>query len=322
MDDKITCAVCLKKYQSLSTTHLRKHNLDFKLYRALYPDAPFKSKSTLLKTKQTLNNMISKYGQVEGTERWVNYCNKQSYTNTFEYKHKKHGWTQEQYDTYNQSRSSSKVNFIKRYGVIEGNNKWEDYVELQRYSGSCEKYFIDKYGESIGQRKWKDSCSKKGSTLDNFITRHGDVIGKQKYEAYINKRSKRMFHSKISQELFMNISDHSDKVYFATSKHGEFSIFDSDNHCIRFYDYVDSNKKKCIEFNGDIFHANPLFYTADSRPNFYNKNITASEIWENDKSKIELIKSRGFDVLIIWENEYNNNPQMITKRCKDFIYNE
>ena len=38
---------------------------------------------------RTYEKTIARYGEIEGNKRWNNYKNRQSETNTFEYKHKK-----------------------------------------------------------------------------------------------------------------------------------------------------------------------------------------------------------------------------------------
>lgn len=57
-------------------------------------------------------------------------------------------------------------------------------------------------------------------------------------------------------------------------------------------------KNKIIEFNGDYWHCNKLFYNED----YYHalKGMTAKEIWEYDKQKIDYLKSCGYEVLIVW----------------------
>lgn len=56
-----------------------------------------------------------------------------------------------------------------------------------------------------------------------------------------------------------------------------------------------------IECNGDYWHMNPNKY----KPYDYNETIksTAEEIWEKDNSKIELYKSKGYNVLVLWEHD-------------------
>ena len=47
--------------------------------------------------------------------------------------------------------------------------------------------------------------------------------------------------------------------------------------------------------------------------------MSAEEIWNFDKNKIKLIENEGYKVLIIWENEYKQNPETVVKRCIDFL---
>jgi G:T-mismatch repair DNA endonuclease (very short patch repair protein)/phage FluMu protein Com len=66
-----------------------------------------------------------------------------------------------------------------------------------------------------------------------------------------------------------------------------------------------------IEYFGDYWHCNPLKYDAD----YINvkKNLTAKEIWKYDESKLELIKSYGYNLEVIWESELKlNNDKLLT----------
>jgi hypothetical protein len=66
-----------------------------------------------------------------------------------------------------------------------------------------------------------------------------------------------------------------------------------------------------IEYFGDYWHCNPQKYSSD----FLNKKkgLTAKEIWDYDKMKLELIKSYGYNLEVIWESELKlNNEKLIT----------
>jgi len=69
------------------------------------------------------------------------------------------------------------------------------------------------------------------------------------------------------------------------------------------YDFV--YKKKVIEFNGDYWHCNPKYYDK----NYYHshRGMYAFEIWDFDKKKISSIENIGYEVLVIWEDEYKQN---------------
>jgi hypothetical protein len=72
---------------------------------------------------------------------------------------------------------------------------------------------------------------------------------------------------------------------------------------------------KIIEFNGDLFHANPRQFTESDTPHPFNKQITAKEIWAHDKRRIEYFESKGYNVLEVWESDYKTNKQGVIEQC-------
>jgi len=66
-----------------------------------------------------------------------------------------------------------------------------------------------------------------------------------------------------------------------------------------------------IEYNGDYWHCNPKKYTSE----YFNekKGKTAKDIWEYDLRKLELIKSYGYNLEVIWESDYKSDPNIIKK---------
>ena len=65
---------------------------------------------------------------------------------------------------------------------------------------------------------------------------------------------------------------------------------------------------QCIEY----WHCNPKFYTGEFVNK--NKNMLAKEIWEYDKIKTQAAMKYSYLVLTIWESEYNENKEEITKK--------
>jgi len=65
-----------------------------------------------------------------------------------------------------------------------------------------------------------------------------------------------------------------------------------------------------IEYFGDYWHCNPNKYSKD----YFNtkKNKYAWELWDYDKKKLDLVKSYGYNLEVIWENELkSNNDKLI-----------
>lgn len=71
-----------------------------------------------------------------------------------------------------------------------------------------------------------------------------------------------------------------------------------------------------IEYFGDYWHCNPNKYSSD----YHNvkKNLTAKEIWDYDKSKLELIKSYGYNLEVIWESELKLNNDKLLNIIKKY----
>lgn len=163
---------------------------------------------------------------------------------------------------------------------------------------------IEKYGEEDGLKIWKDRQSKWQDTL----LKNGNIKGG---------------YSKISQKLFNDILNtykkKNIKNLFFWTKNNEI-VFKYDTGFFM-YDFTDIEKKKIIEYNGDQYHANPAIYEADSKshPYFKHNGLTAADIWQKDKKKIDLAKSKGYDVLVIWDSDYNKDPNKEFQKCLDFL---
>ena len=66
----------------------------FTIFKGMSEEDAVKSKAEYQSRRAiTLENMIRKYGDVDGEIKWEQYKDKQSYTNSYEYKKEKYGWT-------------------------------------------------------------------------------------------------------------------------------------------------------------------------------------------------------------------------------------
>jgi len=91
----------------------------------------------------------------------------------------------------------------------------------------------------------------------------------------------------------------------------QFKISLSDNEKIynkRFYSYDFLAGNIVIEVNGLFWHAHPSLFEKDDFVNFPGRRgeITAKEVWEADKFKEEIAVSRGYDYIVVWENELDD----------------
>ncbi len=240
-------------------------------------DIPSNVSKEWVKNKYVISecNLIKKWGFEIGAIKWLEYKKKQSMSNTFEYKNEKYGWDREKFDEFNKSRSVTIENLIKKHGEEEGLLIWDKYCEKQRYSTSL-NYFIDKHG------------------LDN-----GTLI----YDNFCKKRLSGIGYSMVSKNLFDILSERF-KEYSLFYAENEWFSYDCVNKKYYLIDFYIKELNIGIEFNGDIWHANPIKYSANDKPISFQNDYTAEYIWEKDKIKNEYLKTKLNKLIIIWESDF------------------
>ena len=264
----------------------------------------------------TLYRCVLINGKKAGVVQWNNYRQKQAYTNSQEYKN----MTEEEFKEYNNNRASTLENFKKRHGELKGYEMWVNYCNRQKYTTSLQ-YFIEKYGDIKGVEEWNKVNRFKSNSLNSYIEKYGDD-GVLKYIQYCKNRSNNgVFSSKISQDLFDAVHElislpSNMKIYYHRLNK-EFGVFNNILKKYTYFDFVIPDLKICIEFNGDVFHANPEIYKSTDTPNPYDKSLTSKAIWEFDKFKNQELINRGYNIIIVWEKDYkydkNHTTQMLVK---------
>lgn len=300
------CQDCIgKKFtEYLKMNRSRVFNVMNKITQYAFDIPETEAKKFTKTTAVTLENLTSKYGELEGLQRWERYKRLQSETNTFEYKKEKYGWTEKEFKSFNKSRAITLKNMIKKYGEEKGAHIFNEYVEKQKVNGKTLDYFIEKLGELNGRVKYKEIS-----------------LGKAK-GGYVSGSS----YSKASQDFF-NIVDKEIckfyRTYFASKNHEKIIYIDEINKCY-LLDYYIEEIKTCIEFNGDYYHANPKKYNPDFEFPEFSKDVTlkAKDLWEKDKIKKEhLKKSHRIKTIVVWESDYYKNKdnedfyKKIIKQC-------
>jgi len=202
----------------------------------------------------------------------------------------------------NQSTFSLKK-CIEKYGLKEGRKKWEErQIKWQNTLNNK----TEEEKNKINNRKIPN--------LENFIRKYGEIKGLEKYNLMLqNFRG----YSTISQNIFYILLEQIEekgKVKFATHN-GEKII--SHNKRNFFFDFCYNDK--IIEFNGDVWHANPQMYKKLDYPHPYKKKLSAEEIWKYDEEKNQLAKNKGYDILIIWEKDYKENKENVINECIKFL---
>jgi len=133
--------------------------------------------------------------------------------------------------------------------------------------------------------------------------------------------------SAVSIKFFENLIDTEgidrSEVLMGSS---ELILYTSTTDTRRYRAFDFTYKNKIIEYNGDRTHANPAIYKPDDTPHKhmirFNKDKTAQEIWDYDKHKIELAKSKDYEVLVIWHSDIKKNVYRELRNCKEFLESE
>lgn len=317
----IKCLECGFEAERLQWTHfLYKCTGRFKNgkeYQKVYQNAKLVSPELSKKTAITLENLILKYGEQEGKNRWDSYREKQANTNKFEYKQEKYGWTKDQHDQYNSSRSVTFAKMIERHGEIEGSKRWIEYCEKQAYTNSL-AYFIEKYGNELGHKKYHEVNKVKGSSSNPILLAEKLKITPEAALQIILSRSiypGNIWGSKLEEDFVQNLEITLGKKL----EHTTFSVpygkwISKLNHYV-IYDIKHENY--VIEFNGDYWHANPKLYKCDA----LIRGKRASEIWNYDKVKQQAAIELGFNFKTVWESDYKQNKDKIIKEVCEWMQN-
>lgn len=327
-ENKVECKICNKKYKSISRTHLLTHNMTMEQYKKQFPHSPMHSNSTKKKlSTNRLEYWVDKHGKDKGKEEYEKYKKFLGEKNTFEYKHKVHGWSKDDFDTFNKKRAVTLENLIIKHGDLIGRKKYNDYVEKQRYVGISEDYFIEKLGEVDGKKRFKEVCDKKAHNLKNYERIYGSkTAAKEKLKDFFTKIENNEFSSSVEQEFIVDLlitmeKDYSlkfSKVYSII--HGnQYGVWSKRLEKLIKMDLVILDLDVCIEFNGNYWHCNPEMYTE----NFVHPNLkmNAADIWERDDKRYQDIAEHGMHVKVIWEKDYKNNRDKIIKDTIEWIHN-
>ena len=169
----------------------------------------------------------------------------------------------------------------KEYWIKRGYNENESLIKAKENNCWCVEYWIKRKYNKETFYTFKENMYKKSNKILG--------IG-------ISNVSKFFFKSLI-KSLKLNQKYIDDFIFTFVTKGYEKCMLGF------FPDFIDENKKLIIEFNGNPWHANPLYYKENDFPHPYNLNITAKEIWEKEKIKLKKYKDAGYTTFIVWETD-------------------
>lgn len=219
------------------------------------------------------------------------------------------------------SPENRKSHFQIKYWMEKGFSGEEAHQivsdNARRYSPRCGEHWLSKgYSESEAIEKVKDA---QALSVEKFIEWYGEEVGPAKWESWkqhpnriiasrANLLKIRSTYSKSSQVLFDMISKvYVGDIYYATWHREdmvkytckEYVLKCADGSWVR-PDFLDLNKKRIIEFDGEYWHQ--LMKESGS-----------------DAARDLKITTQGFEILRVWENDFKKTPTEVLEKCLKFL---
>ena len=211
---------------------------------------------------------------------------------------------------YQKGKSWVSYKYWMKKGMSEDEAK--KHVSKLQATFSLEKC-IEKHGEEEGRKVWQKRQDKWLKTLD-------DKTDEEKLEILKKKIFHNKVYSKISVDLFEKIdlldSELASETKYATKAEGEMQIELPGNTLLK-PDFLFGNK--IIEFYGDYWHCNPKVYESTKIIRRGNKKYRASSIWKIDSWREKIFQEFGYDVKVVWEKDYREDPEKIIKDCYNYL---
>lgn len=248
-----------------------------------------------------------RYGKTEGLKRWERYCEKRA--KTFEQGRKENRYASRNLEWYQ-----------NKYGEEKGYKVWDGRRKKQAYKVS-KQWYIDTYGEEEGTIRCRNT---KARDLNFFVTKYGKEDGERKHKQMIEKilaagnrgRPYSMWAMECCREIKKTIKDlhyyGKNEIMWKMPIEFQLEVGQTYVKPDLFYN------GKIIEFQGDVFHGNPLLFEKNETPHPYN-SLTVQELNNKDMKKFEYYRSKGYDIIEVWETEYYTNKKEVIEKCLMYL---
>ena len=337
--DKYGEEECLKKYKHWQFTS--SGTLEKFIYKHGEEEGTKRYNEFRQKCSPSLESQIFKHGKEEGTKKHIAFKNTMKKAS-----HMSLGYWLKQFNNdkelakkaLTEHQKRDKKYFFEKYDNDEANKRYERMLGFRKTQNTLQ-FKIDKYGEKAGKQKYEETkkkirfkqskeflgeleygklCKSKAQTLENYIKRLGNEKGIKQFSLFREKIAKHLskgFHQSIIAVSFFNelLNNIKNKhlVFYNTNEY-----WLSGKKQFYFYDFC-YLPNKIIEFHGDYWHCNPLFYNEDHY--HIKKEMFAKEIWDYQEQKNDFARSKGFEVFEIWENDVRKNIKDSIEKAIKFI---
>jgi hypothetical protein len=267
------------------------------------------------KIRNTLEGYIQRYGKEKGTEL---YYEKNSRLSVGVNALRKNGYSEDEIKTIREKHSKnseiSKDSFIKKFGEIDGKQRWEEHLKTIRFSSKrCVEYWITR-GYTLVEAQNKVSKSQKRD-LQFFLERGWSEeqyleLNKKRTNGWFTDESIKKRHSatnskiqfEFTQELFEKCSEEIRTKFVGQpiTKHCGLIRFNDEqrSYCcpdIFIDDFI------IIEFDGSYWH---------------------SKIKERDEYTTSLLTDLGYSIIRVVDLDYIENKEKTLQKVIDFIGTE
>lgn len=295
------CKICGFEGKSL-VSHLKKHNITPNEYKIKYN----------VERVHTVSEEQKKYLSDLWSERMKEEQWKKKYD-----KNRKSIWTENYWIEKGMGESDAKEK-VKQ--IQSENAKKRDYKKSP--SVLTIDYYISKgYTETEAKENISEIQSKLSSHSKRFTGKRHTTETRKK----ISKNMSKHISDIGVDEWLSHFGDMSDIQYRSNAEIELYEFVDNitngqvtANTFLENYNVDIVYKNKIIEYFGVYWHCHPDVYPDDYlHP---HKQKVASEIRKDDNRKIKKLKKMGYDIMIVWENEYMKNKIETENKIKKFIY--
>lgn len=273
------------------------------------------------KKSNTLDGFLKRHGPA-GKEKYEEYKKKMSAQNTLEGMLKKYGEEgKTRYEKMLQGKVHTLDAVIARHGEKEGKIRYEN-ANKKRKLAQKKEGFIQRFGLEEGIKKYNQTLEDKRNrnTVEYFIAKHGETMGREKFAEWYTSTigcTSSYSNSKVANRLFDSLPISTNTNYGDSELIIELDEIEQSILSKTFVrpDFVYENK--IIEFYGDYWHCRESMFESD----YFNPRVgkSAKEIWQYDKHRIDILKNRGYSVLVIWEGEFLEDEAGTITKCVNFL---
>jgi hypothetical protein len=291
LTDAVKCAMCEMKSHDLCSHISRTHKMSIEEYKIKFPNNPIHSNSQLQKLSENIKGDKNPGYQHGGklspfSKKFIN-------ADKIDRKKLYQKVSKSRIDNNN---DNTKIEYYTSRGFSEDGAK----IELsKRQSTFSKQSCIDKYGKQKGLEVWSKRQEKWLSSLNSKSEDEIKAINRKKASPGCNI-------SKAEYEILKELKNNNFDI------HHQFCISSEKGYI---YDFRMENK--IIEYYGDYWHCNPKIYKND----YENKRLkmTAKEKWIADKEKELFAEKNNYQLMVVWESDYKENPEKIIKECIKFL---